>query len=294
MNEEKVPLIEFPMKSYEYTLGNISASQDNYEYWSPPLPTAIDMYWQLNFMSRFENNTKYCVLGVYAIPNENELKDDLTWSSRRAFHIYIYIRTEEKFLRKDHTPTKLFNNSRKFITGLNTIFEKSKLPEKFIIGIEFKRSESYRFLNLSPNVNQNLIEAWTELYNIEEDSSIKFIINEVSDRSSKNKPKERQKVHQQTKIVETTINKSFLDKRSSYFDFSSIFTIEESMITLNVIFTEAFLEFIRYIYTDQICFLINVYDEDSINLTNKLFDIADDYEANELKDRIDEILPRDI
>lgn len=51
MNEEKVPLIEFPMKSYEYTLGNISASQDNYEYWSPPLPTAIDMYWQLNFMS---------------------------------------------------------------------------------------------------------------------------------------------------------------------------------------------------------------------------------------------------
>lgn len=66
------------------------------------------------------------------------------------------------------------------------------------------------------------------------------------------------------------------------------------MITLNVIFTEAFLEFIRYIYTDQICFFINVYDENSINLTNKLFDIADDYEANELKDRIDEILPRDI
>lgn len=57
------------------------------------------------------------MLGVYAIPNEKELKDDLTWSSRRAFHIYIYIRTEEKFLRKDHTPTKLFNNSRKFITG---------------------------------------------------------------------------------------------------------------------------------------------------------------------------------
>jgi hypothetical protein len=63
------------------------------------------------------------------------------------------------------------------------------LPEKFTISIEINISKSYKFLNLSPNIEQDLIEAWTELYNTEEDSSVKFIINEVPDRLFINRPK---------------------------------------------------------------------------------------------------------
>ncbi|KAG9304820.1 hypothetical protein G9A89_016850 [Geosiphon pyriformis] len=277
---------------FEYTVANIS--QLKRSVFSPPIATAADRFWELEFMPFYEHDHDHCALFLSAIPNPDEAKC-LDWPMRSILSATIFVKnpdTNEDIERRkiDHEFSPKAPS-----WGFFQFFKRSVIPQcdEVIFGVEFDQAELPRISSTQPLPNrripEDLLDAWTEQVDNPETSDIRFNINGhfiyansavISRRSkyfaymlegewSRPRPGSRASIRSEHSV---RFNESLTNSRSRF----------KYTVDVSEFHHETFLEMLRFLYTDQISFD----DEKECHKTPfDIFAIADKYFIGDLRQR---------
>ncbi|CAG8564291.1 14199_t:CDS:2 [Ambispora leptoticha] len=293
MSSPAVNNIIYGKSAFEYTVSNVSTITQS--VFTPPIATASDMFWEMEFIPSYEHDPDHCALFLSAIPNPEEAKT-LDWSMRSIMSAVVFVKDPETNQEIERRDIDHCFSPKAPSWGFFQFFKRSEIPEHdtLIIGIEFQNSKVPTVSCEQPFPNRripdDLIDAWVEQVDNPETSDIRFNLNGhfiyansaiLSKRSkyfaymlegewSRQRPTSRASIRSEHSL-------RYYDQTS--FSTSSKF---KYMVDVMEFHHETFLEMLRFLYTDQVTFDD---DKECHRTAFDMFSIADKYFIGDLRQR---------